>query len=287
MHTKMKFTVLKALLLPIALLTLGTIDHASAATCNSSYTMAAVTTPGFTCTFNFLTFSNFNYLPSVSLMPGCGDAGEPACPPETTPPDPALDITVNFSLMTSGSDGFGTFASPGNPITQVITDYSAGNSVNEFQNEMGVVQYLVTGVGSSVITEVDAAITGLATDRGNGRNEQILCVGMQFGGGIRRTAPVPGRSTWPRKSSGPDRLPRASRRTARLISNRFCSRAQACTTNGTGRAETPAPTSTANVTAVENDFVYRPPPAFRNPAPLCCWAAGLVSINAFRRKKSL
>ena len=82
MQTKMKFTILKALLLPIALLALGSINHASAATCNSSYTMAAVTTPGFSCTFNFLTFSNFNYLPSVSLMSGCGGVGEPACPPK-------------------------------------------------------------------------------------------------------------------------------------------------------------------------------------------------------------
>ncbi len=280
----MKFTVLKALLLPIALLTLGTIDHASAATCNSSYTMAAVTTPGFTCTFNFLTFSNFNYLPSVSLMPGCGDAGEPACPPETTPPDPALDITVNFSLMTSGSDGFGTFASPGNPITQVITDYSAGNSVNEFQNEMGVVQYLVTGVGSSVITEVDAAITGLATDGAMGEMNNNLCVGMQFGGGTSPNGACSGTEYMAAQElaltdpAGQQADGTPDFQTILLSSAGVYDEWDL----SGGNTES---TSTANVTAIENDFVNTP--GVPEPGAFVLLGAGLVSLNAFRRKKTV
>lgn len=284
MQTKMKVTVLKALLLPIALLALGSINHASAATCNSSYTMAAVTTPGFSCTFNFLTFSNFNYLPSVSLMSGCGGVGEPACPPETTLPDPALDITVNFSTMTGGSDGFGTLASPANPITQVITDFSAGNSVNEFQNEMGVVQYLVTGFGSSVITEVDAAITGLATEGAMGEMNNNLCVGMQFGGGSSPNGSCPGTEDMAAQELALTNPAGEQADGTPDFQSILLSSAGVYDEWDLSGGNTD-PTSTANVTAIENDFINTP--GIPEPGTFALLGAGLFSLGAFRRKKKL
>jgi hypothetical protein len=94
-----------------------------------------------------------------------------------------LDVTVNFNTLTSGSDPFGTAASPSSPITQVITDYSGGAAVGEFQTEMGVIQYLVTAFAGSQITEVDAAITGFASAGATGEMNKNLCCGAQFGGG--------------------------------------------------------------------------------------------------------
>jgi hypothetical protein len=53
---------------------------------------------------------------------------------------------------------------------------------------MGVVQYLVTAFGGLRITEVDAAITGLASAAETGEMNKNLCEGAQFGGGAVRTA---------------------------------------------------------------------------------------------------
>jgi hypothetical protein len=167
----MKLMVPKALLLPVALLALGGgIDQASAATCAATNTITAVTAPGFSCTLGALTFSNFEDLYT--------DSGAGA----TTPP--AGDITVNFAETTSGSDPFGTGATTISPIYSVITDYTGGNSVAESQSETGIVQYLVTdGAAGTAITEVDAAITGLAANTAAGSLNKNLCVNGQFGGG--------------------------------------------------------------------------------------------------------
>jgi hypothetical protein len=273
----MKSTILKALLLPIGLLALGSVNHASAAPCNSSYTMAAVTSPGFSCSLNFLMFSNFEYLPSASLT-GCGGSG-PACPPEAPVPDPALDIIVSFNILAGGVDGAGTLATSNSPITQVITDYSAGNSVGEFQNETGVVQYLVTGFGGSQITQVDAAITGLAAVTATGNLSACLSEGAPFGGGA-----IPGDC--------------GTNDTVALVALTSPAQAQG---DGTFESPIPAlssagifnewdleggsddPTSTANVTEVENDFINTP--GTPEPATFAMLGGGLVALGALRRRK--
>jgi hypothetical protein len=175
----MKLTILKALLVPMALLALGGINQASAGTCGAtSYSMTTVTSGGFSCTVGNLTFSNFDYVYEAGLDTGC--TGSCTAPSD---PNPTTGITVNFGETTSVSDPFGTTATAGAPIISVITDYSSGNSVNEFQNETGVVQYLVTVAGGSVVTEVDGAITGVASSSASGELNKDVCANNQFGGG--------------------------------------------------------------------------------------------------------
>jgi hypothetical protein len=188
----MKSTILKALLVPIALLALGGINQASAGTCAStSYTMTAVTTSGFSCTIGNLTFSNFDYVYEAGTDTGCTGA----C---TNPsdPNPTNGITVNFAETTSGSDPNGTAATNYSPIISVITDYSSGNSVNEYQFETGVVQYMVTDSGLAV-TEVDGAITGMATLAGgaSGDLNKNVCANNQFGGGTHPNGNCPNSGT--------------------------------------------------------------------------------------------
>lgn len=281
----MKSTILKTLLLSIGLLALGGVNRASAATCNSSYTMAAVTTPGFSCSLNFLTFSNFEYLPSVSLTTGCGSLGEPACPPEAPLPNPASDITVNFSTLTSGADPFTTLASPGNPITQVITDYSAGNAVNEFQNEMVVLQYLVTGFGGARITEVDAAITGFASEAAGATGElnKNLCEGAQFGGGS-----VPNGSCVTTEDTVAQFLALTSPAGVQADGTPDFETIPALSSAGVydewdlsgGNTD---PTSIANVTAIENDFINTP--GIPEPTTFAMLGGGLIALGALRRRK--
>jgi hypothetical protein len=165
----MKSTVLKALLLPIAFLALGGFSHASAApACLASYTMTAVTAGTFSCTIGDLTFSNF----AAAYTPTGG----------VVAPDPTLDVSVNFAVMTSGPDPFGTVASGADPIYTVITDYTGDNSVAESQTLEGVVQYMVTDTGPAAtsIIEVDGAITGLAANTASGSLNKNIC-SVQFG----------------------------------------------------------------------------------------------------------
>jgi hypothetical protein len=280
----MKSTILKALLLPIGLLALGTVNHLSAAACNSSYTLAAVSSAGFSCSMGYLTFSNFNYQYLVGVTTGCGTTGEPACPPEGAVPDPTLDVTVSFSTLTSGSDLFGTAASPGSPITQVITDYSAGATVNEFQTEMGVVQYLVTGFGGAQITEVDAVITGLASPGATGELNKNLCEGAQFGGGA-----VPNGSCIGHiedavaeflaltNPAGPQADGTPDWESSILLSSAGVYDEWDLSGGNTD------PTSTAYVTAVENDFINTP--GTPEPATFAMLGGGLVALGALRRRK--
>src|SRR6202021_2514057 len=95
----MKLTILKALMLPIALLTLGGINQASAATCAASYTMTAVTSGSFSCTIGNLEFSNFDYSYVAGMDTGCtGSCTAPGTP------NPTSDITVIFAERTRGPD---------------------------------------------------------------------------------------------------------------------------------------------------------------------------------------
>jgi len=184
----MKITILKALMLPIALLALGCINQASADSCAASYTMTAVSATSFSCTIGDLTFSNFDYKYDAGIDTGCTSG----CTAPSTP-NPTSDITVNFAESTSGSDPFGAVATAANPIYSVITDYSAGNAVNEYQNETGVLQYLVTDSGGG-ITEVDGAITGSAVNSAAGELDKDVCANNQFGGGPSPERRLPRRS---------------------------------------------------------------------------------------------
>jgi hypothetical protein len=164
----MRLTMAKALMLPSALLALGGLNRASAATCAASYSMTAVTAPGFSCTLGALTFSNFE---DVFTGTGLG----------ASTPDPGTDVTVNFAESMSGTDPFGTVASASAPIYSVIADYTAGNTVGEFQSDTGVVQYLVTdALAGTSITEVDAAISGLAANTATGALNKTLCANGPF-----------------------------------------------------------------------------------------------------------
>jgi PEP-CTERM motif len=280
----MKSTILKALLLLTGLLAFGSIHHASAATCNGSYTLAAVSAPGFSCSAGFMTFSNFNSQFTADLTSGCGGTGEPTCPSEAPVPNAVSDIMVTFNTLTSGADPFGTVASPGSPITQVIWDYSAGNSVNEFQTEMGVIQYMVTGSGGVQITEADAAITGLATDGATGELNKSLCEGAQFGGGAHPNGtcsttldPVAEflaltNPAGQEADGTPDWLSSAIALSGAGVYDEW-------DISG-GNTD---PTSTANVTAVENDFINTP--GVPEPGAFAMLGGGLVALGALRRRK--
>lgn len=164
----MRSTVLRALLLPVALLAPGAVKQASATTCAASYTMTVVTAAGFSCTLGALTFSSFE---DVYTATG----------PGASTPNPTANITVNFGEAMSGADPFGTLATGASPIYSVIASYTGGSSVGEFQSETGVVQYLVTdATAGTAITEVDAAINGVAANTATGTLNKNLCANGQF-----------------------------------------------------------------------------------------------------------
>jgi hypothetical protein len=231
----------------------------------------------------YLTFSNFNYQYLVGVTTGCGTTGEPACPPEAAVPDPTLDVIVNFNTLTSGSDAFGAVASPSSPITQVITDYSAGATVSEFQTELGIVQYLVTAFGGSQIAEVDAAITGLASAGATGEMNKNLCEGAQFDGGavpngscIGHVEDVAAQAlalTSPAGQQGdgtPDFQPI-------LLSKAGVYDEWDISGGNTD------PTSIANVTEIENDFINTA--GAPEPATFAMLSGGLIALGALRRRK--
>jgi hypothetical protein len=282
MHTKMKITILKALLLPVALLAFGSINHASAAPCSSSYSLATVSATGFSCSVGFLTFSNFDPQFTAGLTTGCGGISDPTCPPQAATPDPTLDITVNFSTLTSGTDAFLTPATPANPITQVIMDYSAGNTVNEFQTEMGVVQYMVTGFGGAMIFEVDTAITGIATDGATGEMNKNLCEGMQFGGGSTPNGSCAGVEDIAAQALALTTPAGQQADGTPDFQNILFSSAGVYDEWDLSGGNTD-PTSTANMTAIENDFINTP--GTPEPGTFALLGGGLVALGALRRRK--
>jgi hypothetical protein len=279
----MKITILKALMLPIALLALGGINQASAATCAASYTMTAVTATGFSCTVGDLTFSNFDYKYDAGIDTGCtSDCTAPSTP------NPTSDITVNFAESTGGSDPFGSVATPYNPIYSVITDYSSGNTVNEFQNETGVVQYLVTGCCGTTISEVDGAISGSAVNTASGDLDKDICANNQFGGGSSPNGSCPNF----------------------LANETVVASDLALTTSGTQSDGTPdwagpfslstvgvydgwsldggttMTTASANLTSVENDFVDASG-TVPEPGTIVLLGSALVGLGLIRRRRKV
>jgi PEP-CTERM motif len=280
----MKLTILKALLIPIALLALGGINQASAGTCAAtSYSMTAVTTGGFSCTIGNLTFSNFDYVYEAGIDTGC--TGSCTAPSD---PNPSTSVTVNFAETSSGSDPYGTAASAGAPIISVITDYSAGNTVNEFQNETGVVQYLVTVTGGSVVTEVDGAITGLATSNGaSGDLNKNVCANNQFGGGANPNGNCPNFNTNETIVANDLGLNKTGATQADGTSD--WAGPLSLTTLGVYDGwsldgGTTHASATAYLTSVENDFVDPSSPT-PEPGTIVLLGSALVSLGLIRRRK--
>jgi hypothetical protein len=278
----MKITILKALMLPIALLALGGINQASASACAASYSMTTVTTGGFSCTIGNLTFSNFDYKYDAGIDTGCiSDCTAPSTP------NPTSDITVNIAEAFSGSDPYGTTASTDAPIYSVITDYSAGNVVNEFQNETGVVQYLVTAQGGAIISEVDGAITGAALNSASGELDKDICANNQFGGGASPNGVCPsfltneipvvsglGLSDPGTQAGGtPDWVSPFSLSTVGVYDG--------WSLDG-GTTDT---TATANLASVENDFVDADPTP--EPGTIVLFGGALVGLGLIRRRRKV
>jgi hypothetical protein len=270
----MKLTVLKALLLPIAFLALGGINHASASPCLASYSMTAVMAGGFNCTLGDLTFSGFN---SLYLNVGA------------TPPDPSSDVTVNFVEMTSGTDPLGTAASSISPIYSVITEYTGDNSVGEGQSLSGVVQYMVTDTAiapGTSIAQVDAAITGLAANSATGSLSKSLCEGSPYGGGPGApTGVCP--STEIIAASG---LPLTSPAGPQSDSTTSFSAPFSLSSMGVYDSWTldggiTDPTAVANVTAVENDFIEVG--VTPEPGTFVLLSGALVGLGLIRRRRKL
>jgi hypothetical protein len=278
----MKMTILKALMLPIALLALGGINQASATTCDASYTMTAVTTAGFSCTVGNLTFSNFDYKYDAGIDTGCLSE----CTAPSTP-NPSTDITVNFAESAGGTDPFGATATAAAPIYSVITDYSAGATVNEFQNETGVVQYVVTATSGATISEVDGAITGSAVNTAAGDLNKDVCANNQFGGGASPNGNCPSFQT--------NEITAASD--------------LALTTTGTQADGTPdwagpfslqtmgvydgwsldggttMTNASADITSIENDFVDADPTP--EPGTIVLFGGALVGLGMIRRRRKV
>jgi hypothetical protein len=285
----MKFTLLKALMLPLALLALGSVHNASAATCSTTYTMTAVSASSFSCTIGNLTFSNFD----PAFQPGI-DAGCTGPCTAAGIPDPTANISVNFDMITSGSDPFGTGASDINPIIQVITAYSGGTTVNEFQNESGIVQYLVTAIGGASVTEVDAAFTGFAdTDGASGSFNKNLCNNNQFEGGSDPNGICPSSST--NLQVAVSDLPLApttqsdgSPDFAGIINDTtFGVEDQWVEDGGTPAGGSTSSSAAATITSDENDFQETLPSGTPEPATFVLAGAVLVALGAIRRKKIL
>jgi hypothetical protein len=283
----MKFTLLKALMLPLALLALGSVHNASATTCSTTYTMTAVTASNFSCTIGNLTFSNFDYTYQAGVDTGCTGS----CTAAGTP-DPTANISVDFDMINGGSDPYGTGASSTNPIIQVITTYSGGTTVNEFQNESGIVQYLVTASGGATVTNVDGAFTGFADtpDGASGSFNKNLCNNNQFEGGTDPNGVCPNFLTNEQVASSGLPLTDPSSTQADSSSNYVAINdtsfgvedqwaADGGTTNSNG---------TATITSDENDFQETlPSSGAPEPATFVLVGGALVALGAIRRKKVL
>lgn len=283
----MKFTLLKALMLPLALLALGSVHNASAATCSTTYTLTAVTAIDFSCTIGNLTFSNFDYTFQAGVDTGCTGS----CTPAGTP-DPTANISVDFDLLNSGSDPYGTGASSTNPIIQVITTYSGGTTVNEFQNESGIVQYLVTATGGASVTNVDGAFTGFADtlDGASGNFNKNLCNNNQFEGGADPNGGCPSFLTNEQAAASGLPLTDPSSTQADSSSNyasindtSFGVEDQWAEDGGTTNSS-----GTATITSDENDFQETlPSSGAPEPATFVLVGGALVALGAIRRKKVL
>jgi hypothetical protein len=264
----MKSTVLKALLLPIAFLALGGFSHASAATCAASYTMTAVTAAGFSCTIGDLTFSNF--------------AADYTASGGATAPDPTSDVTVNFAEMFTGSDPFGTAASGISPIYTVIADYSGDNSVAESQTLGAIVQYLVTDTGPAAtsVIEVDGAITGSALSTASGSLNKSLCTGASFApDGSCPNAIITATSDLALTTSGTqsDGTPD--------FSGPFSLSTLGVDDDLSLAGGTTSPSASADVSAVENDFIETG--VTPEPGTFVLLGGALLGLGLIRRRRKL
>jgi hypothetical protein len=284
----MKYSLLKALMIPLALLALGSVHNASAATCSTTYTMTAVSASNFSCTIGNLTFSNFDYTYQAGVDTGCAGS----CTPAGTP-DPTANITVNFDMITGGSDPWGTGASGTNPIIQVITAYSGGTTVNEFQNESGIVQYLVTATGGASVTDVDGAFTGFADtpDGASGSFNKNLCNNNQFEGGTDPNGVCPSfltneqvaASGLPLTDPSTTQSDSSSNETGLISDTSFGVEDQWAEDGGTTNSN-----ATATITSDENDFQETlPSSGTPEPATFILVGGALVALGAIRRKKVL
>jgi hypothetical protein len=243
--------------------------------------MTAVTTGSFSCTVGNLQFSNFDYSYVAGMDTGCtGSCTAPGTP------NPTSDITVNFAELTSGSDPAGyAVASASNPIYSVITDYSAGTAVNEFQYETGVVQYLVTDiVGGSTISEVDGAITGMAIHTAEGSLDKEICASTQFGGGARPNGSCSGVET-PVAQVDLQTLGTQADGTPDYVSSLSLSTVgvyDGWSLDG-GTSNTSAH---ASFTSVENDFVDASGPT-PEPGTIVLLGSALVGLGLIRRRRKV
>ncbi|MGA3236984.1 MAG: PEP-CTERM sorting domain-containing protein [Bryobacteraceae bacterium] len=281
----MKLTILKALLVPIALLALGGINQASATTCAASYTMTAVSTPGFSCTEGNLTFSNFDYVYEAGIEAGC-TTGPCSAPSD---PNPTTGITVNFAEATSGSDPYGSAATAAAPIISVITDYSGGNSVSEYQTESGIVQYLVTDSGLPV-TEVDGAITGMASNTATGDLNKNICANNQFGGGTSPNGNCPNFATNETTVASDLGLSSPAGTQADGTPD-WVSGPLSLTTLGVYdgwslNGGTTRTSAAADITSVENDFVDPSSPT-PEPGTIVLLGSALVGLGLIRRRRKV
>jgi len=283
----MKSMILKAFLLPLALLALGSLNHASAATCAASYTLNQVAQSGFSCTTadGNLTFSNFNFVFQGGSTTGCPTS---SCAPVV--PDPNLDVTVDFAQVSSGSsDTFGSTASAANPIYTVITDYTDHATANEFQTEEGIVQYLVTdNTLNQTVTQVDAAVTGDAMSGADGTFTKNLCNTTQFGGGADPNGIChPGSDL----QNAADISLGASSTQSDSTSLEWGSISDASlgvndTWNLTGNNTNAA--ATATITSDENDFILTSTSSSTpEPGTFILLGGALVGIGALRRRKKV
>jgi hypothetical protein len=173
----------------------------------------------------------------------------------------------------------------------VITDYTGGTTVNEFQNESGIVQYLVTATGGASVTDVDAAFAGLVDtpDGASGSFNKNLCNNNQFGGGTDPNGICPDFLT--NEQTAASGLPLIDSSTQADSSSNYASIND--TSFGvedywTEDGGTTDSSGAATITSDENDFQETlPSSGTPEPATFVLVGGALVALGAIRRKKVL
>jgi hypothetical protein len=297
----MKLSLLTRFIAPAALLALASFD-ASAATCNASYTMLAVSQTGFSCTMGDVTFSNFLYNFTAGI-----DTGAPQNLGSPGTPTPATQVNVNFSMFTDGTaDSFGTVSSATNALFEVVVNYTGNNTVNEFQNEHYFMSYLVTA--GHTMNQVDDSVTGASTNglgASAGLSDKDICVGGVF-------TPVGGNQPNNRCSQGSRNLYQAVSDLGLAVTGSSNKQADSSASYSaqndgmfTGGSSTGGTVlgiydqsdmdggasdvnSSASITQTENDFVEQLPAVITpspEPGTFVLLGAALVGVGGLRRRK--
>jgi len=291
------------LCIPAALLALAAVN-ASASTCVSDNLNDFVTNVG-SCTIGDLTFSNFffNYTAGVNT-------GSPLGLLSPATPNTNTQVILSWNEITDGvsSDPNGTVGTAGSPVYQFITDYSGGNSVNEFQNEHFFIQYSVTdNTTGTVVTQVDDNIAGGSTQSLGASatfTNKTMCVGGQFvqSGGIPSgVCSTGGRNLYQAVDlAGGGTALTSNPDSGEADSSVNYSTENAGIFNGTtAGGETSFgvydqadmnggntdPSATANITSVENDFVVQSTGGTPEPATFILLGGALVGLGALRRSR--